>query len=125
MQTDSQARVAIQQLRIQAQATNGVTVTNVKLGQEGSDTRINCSISSNVITCGSIPLTFGTITGTENFRIYGDVNVPNTANNPSLTLTINEPGNPTMSGDITWTDGETVFTWLPLSAPGVRGTQFQ
>lgn len=123
--TDSQAHVILQQIRMQIQATGGVTLSNVKLRQEGNDTVVNCTIASNVVTCGSIPATFGTITGTENFRVYGDITVPSNANNPSLSLTINEPGTPTTAGDITWSDGTSTFTWIKGSAPVVRGTQFQ
>lgn len=123
--TDSQARVTLQQLRFQISAAGGVTVSNVELRQEGSDTVVPCSIAGTVITCSSIPSTFGTITGTENFRVYGDVSVPSNANSPRLSIAINEPGTITTSGDITWTDGETVFTWVPFDAPVVRGTQFQ
>lgn len=123
--TDSQAHVILQQIRMQIQATGGVTLSNVKLRQEGSDVVVNCTVSSSVVTCGSIPSSFGTITGTENFRVYGDVTVPSNANNPSLSLTINEPGTPTTAGDITWSDGTSTYTWIKGSAPVVRGTQFQ
>jgi|CXWL01.1.fsa_nt_gi hypothetical protein len=123
--SDSQGRVVLQQLRIAAQVTSDVTLSNVKLRQEGSDTTVDCSIASNIITCGSIPSNFGTVTNTEHFRIYGDVVMSGDNNNPILLLVINEPGTPSASGDITWTDGDTIFTWLPLSAPVVRGTQFQ
>lgn len=123
--TDSQSRVALQQLRMQISAAGGVTLSNVRLRQEGVDTVVTCTIASTVITCSSIPATFGTITGTENFRVYGDVTVPSGADSPRLSLSINEPGTPASSGDITWTDGETVFTWVPFDAPVVRGTQFQ
>ncbi len=124
--SDSQARVRLQTLRFQVQATAGVTLSNVELRQEGSDAVIPCNIASNIVTCTSIPETFGTITGTENIRVYGDVNVPANANNPSLSLTINEPGSPTVAGDITWSDGTSTFTWIGnASAPVVRGTQFQ
>ncbi|UPA22349.1 S-layer homology domain-containing protein [Candidatus Peribacteria bacterium] len=124
--TDSQGSVQLQQIRMQVQATGGTTVSNVELRQEGSDTTVPCTIAGNVVTCNSIPTNFGTITGTENFRVYGDVTVPGTANNPSLSLTINEPGTSTVAGDITWTDGTSSFTWIGnSSAPVVRGTQFQ
>jgi hypothetical protein len=123
--TDSQAHVMLQQLRMQVQATAGVTLSNVMLRQEGSDTSVPCTVSSSVVTCSSIPATFGTITGTENFLVYGDVNVPSNANNPSLSLTINEPGTPSTAGDITWSDGTSSFTWIMGNAPVVRGTQFQ
>lgn len=124
--TDSQGAVQLQTLRMQIQATGGATVSNVELRQEGSDAVVPCTIAGNVVTCSSIPASFGTITGTENIRVYGDVTVPSTANNPSLSLTINEPGTSTTAGDITWSDGTTTFTWIGnASAPVVRGTQFQ
>lgn len=123
--SDTQARVRLQQLRFQVQATAGVTLSNVELRQEGIDTIVSCSIASTVVTCSSIPETFGTITGTENIRVYGDVSVPSNADNASLSLTINEPGTSTTAGDITWTDGTSTFTWIGGSAPVVRGTQFQ
>ncbi len=123
--TDNQAHVAVQQLRFNIQATSGVTISNVKLRQEGNSTVVPCIVSSNTVTCSAIPSDFGTITGTENFRVYADVNIPANADSPRLSLSLNEPGTPTSAGDITWTDGTTSFTWIRGSAPVVRGTQFQ
>lgn len=123
--TDSLARVRITNLLLQADATGGATVSNVTLRQEGTDATVACSVSSSLITCSGIPSSFGAISGSEVFRVYGDVSVPPGANTPSLRITLNDPGTVFDAGAVTWTDGESTFTWLPVSAPVARGTQFQ
>jgi hypothetical protein len=122
--SDSQAKVRLTQLVLTANATGGVSVSNVQLRTDGGSST-SCTVSTNVITCPSIPSDIGTVSGTQKINVYGDVSVPSNATNPTLTLSINNPGIPSSAGDITWTDGEATFTWLPLSTPVVRGTQFQ
>ncbi len=122
---DSLAQIRLTQLRMQINATSGVVLSNVYLRQDSSDTTSPCSISSAVITCSSIPSSLGTISDSEDFRVYGDITVTGDPLNPRLSISINTPGTPASSGDITWTDGESTFTWLPLNTPVVRGVQFQ
>lgn len=123
--TDGQAKVRLTQLVLQASATNGVTVSNVQLRTASNTTVATCTVSGNTITCASIPSDIGTISGSQTISVYGDVTLASGAVNPALQLSINNAGNTASAGDVTWTDGTTTFTWLPLSTPIVRGTQFQ
>lgn len=123
--TDGQAKVKITQLILQANATNGVTLSNVQLRSGNNTTTSNCTVSGNTVTCASIPSDIGTVSGSATISVYGDVSISSGAVNPTLQLSINNGGNTASAGDVTWTDGTTTFTWLPLSSPIVRGTQFQ
>jgi hypothetical protein len=116
--------VRITTLRFTIEQGGGVTVTNPYITVEGSGVQHNCSVSSSIITCSSIPASIGTVDTTRTIRVFGDVTVPSGAGNRSLRIVLSNPGSPSEAGDITWTDGVTTFTWLPLSQPMARGTQF-
>jgi len=57
-------------------------------------------------------------------RVYADVALNNGVTNPSLRVTINDPGTISAGGDVTWTDGTNTFDWLPVDAPVARGTMY-
>lgn len=122
--TDSRYDVRVSQLRFTIEQTGGVTLSNVFVKVEGSDQESSCSVAATTVTCGAIPAEIGTIDGTQNIRLYGDVSVPSNATNPRLRLVLNEPGSVSSAGSVTWTDGITTFSWLPFNQPVVRGTQF-
>lgn len=103
----------------------GITLSNVNVRTEGSSEESDCTVSSGVVTCSSIPTTIGTVDTERVIRVYGDVTVPGTSGNKSLRLVLNNPGTPSNAGDVTWTDGETTFNWLPFEQPVVRGTLFE
>lgn len=121
---DTQADPRVTGLQIRSQQTGNVTLSNVELRVEGGDVSHECTISSSVISCTNIPASIGSIDDTKTIRVYGDVTVPSDSTNPSLQLVLNNPGTPSETGDVTWTDGTTTFTWLGLDTPIVRGTRF-
>lgn len=123
MEGDSQAQVRITSLRLRIEGT-GVTLSNVRLTTEGGNETADCSVSSNTITCNSIPASIGVVDLQKTIGVYGDVTVNSNVVNPTLRVTINDPGTINAAGDVTWTDGTNTFEWLPLDMPVVRGTMF-
>lgn len=115
--------VKINSLNFSIDQSGGVTLSNVFLKIEGSDTEHPCNVSGNTVTCTSIPDSIGILDDTRTIRVYADVNAP--SGDSTLRLTLNDPGSPSNAGAVTWTDGETVFTWLPLSQPLAGGTIFE
>lgn len=122
---ESSKDVRLLSLAFDIEQAGGITLSNVNVRTEGSSEESDCTVSSGVVTCSSIPASIGTVDTERVIRIYGDVNVPGGAGNKSLRLTLNDPGTPSLAGDVTWTDGETTFTWLPFEQPVVRGTLFE
>jgi hypothetical protein len=110
-------------LAFQIDAPSGVTLSNVYLRREGGDETSNCTVSSGVATCSSIPSSIGTVKGESTIHVYADVS-DGGVTNPTLRLTINSSGTSTSAGSVMWTDGEATFTWLGLDSPVARGTQF-
>jgi len=123
MEGDTQAQVRITDLTLRIEGT-GVTLSNVYLRTEGGDETLTCSNSSTVITCTGIPASIGIVDLQKTIRVYGDVALNSGVTNPSLRLTLSDPGTITSDGDITWTDGTSTFDWLPVDTPVVRGTMF-
>lgn len=120
---DSAARLAVQTL-VFTISSNGVTVTNPVLTVPGTGVQTSCSVSGNSITCSAIPSGLGTINNETTLELRGDVSVSGTTSNPYLQVSLQNPGDPGTTGDITWTDGTTTFTWVPNDAPVARGTLF-
>lgn len=116
--------VRLTQLQFQIEQTGGVTLSNVKLRSEGG-IESSCTTSSTTVTCSSIPSTIGDIDPSQTLRVYGDVTVPSGTDNMFLRLTLNEPGTMSSAGSITWTDGTTTFTWVPMDQPVAQGTRFE
>ena len=123
--TDGEAQVRITQLRFTIESGDTVTVTNPYLRVEGSDQPHSCSVASGAVTCSAIPASYGSLDSPRVIRIYGNVTVASGATNAFLRLTLNNPGTISTTGDITWTDGEATFTWLPVDQPVARGTIFR
>ncbi len=98
-----------------------VTVSNAVLRDSIGGTETDCTVSSSEITCSSIPEDVGSIEGGRELSLYADVDLSGSINNPFLQLDINRPGGPSSAGDITWTDGESTFTWVPFGQPVAQG----
>jgi hypothetical protein len=122
---DARHDVRLTSLVFNIQQVGGISLSNVYIRTEGSDDRVDCAVSSNTVTCNNIPASIGTVGDTRLIRVYGDVTDPGTSNNPSLRLSLNESGTASSAGSITWTDGETTFTWVPFSSPVVNGTLYR
>ncbi len=122
--SDNQATVRLTTVRFTIESS-GVTVTNPHIHVEGVSEAHDCTISGSVITCSGIPANFGTVDSLRVIRVYSDVSINSGAVNPFLRITINNPGDFDTTGDITWTDGEGTFTWVPFEQPIARGTMMR
>lgn len=101
----------------------GVTLSDVYLLPEGETTMHACTVSGTRVLCTGLGETHGSLrSGSKLLRVYADVALTPGVSNPSFALTLNRPGSPTEAGDVHWTDGDTVFDWLPLDQPVARGT---
>lgn len=123
--TDSQAKLEMTDL-VFTLSTSNVTLTNVRLGADGTTDRVDCTVGASSVTCSSIPASHGSLTDTSRtLTLYGDVTVTG-GTSASLILSLNEQGSATSDGSITWTDGTTTFTWVPLGSVGgvANGTYY-
>ena len=124
-ETDNLASATITELRFQISATTGVTLTNVKLGATDTSETTNCTVSSGLITCASIPGGVGEIDDdTRTLRLLADVAIDPGLSSAFLQISLNESGTPSSSGSMTWNDNEAIFTWMDTGSPVVRGTSF-
>lgn len=124
--TDSQADVRLTSLSFTIETGGDVTLSDVDIRVAGSDAIHDCTVSSNTVTCASLPASIGEVDdGEKVLRVYGDVAISSGADDPYVRLTLNDPGSPTSAGSVSWTDGETTFTWLPLETPIARGTLYR
>jgi len=122
---DGTAELRVTDLTFNIEVNDGVTVSNVELGSEGSSDRHSCTAGASTVTCSSIPANFGSFKGAaRTLTLYGDVTIPSGVRSPRLSLTLNQPGSVGSAGSVTWTDGDTSFSWVPFDSPVVRGTIF-
>ena len=120
---DGSAELKVTDLTFQIEVNDSVTVSNVELGADGTNDRMNCTVGASTVTCSSIASQYGSFKGSpRTLTLYGDVTVPTDARTPRLSLTLNQPGSTSTTGSVTWTDGDTEFTWVPGGTPVVRGT---
>jgi hypothetical protein len=123
---DGTANLAVTEIRFQAETSGGVTVSHLTLGADSTSDRTDCTVSSSIVTCSSIPAQLGSLRSSDRMlTLYGDVAVPSSAQEAHLRITINRPGTATSAGDLTWTDGSTSFQWVPFNTPVVAGTNYK
>ncbi len=113
-------------LTFTAEMSNGITLSNVMLRNTDNSTSTACSVSSTTITCSGIDQSIGIIDMTRTVRLVGDVALdPSFTGDRMLRIVIDQPGTPSSAGAITWTDGETTFTWVDFMQPVVRGAMYE
>lgn len=120
---DGAAVLQVQELAFRLSSEN-VTLSNVQLLSPSTGIGTSCSVAGTVVTCSSIPASIGDIQTQRDFELRADVAVTPGADVARLQLFIQDPGTPSSDGDITWTDGEATFTWLPMNTPVVIGTSY-
>ncbi|HLD07952.1 MAG TPA: hypothetical protein VJB60_02715 [Candidatus Peribacterales bacterium] len=122
--SDSDAEPRLTDIVFSVSRSNDVSLANAVFRDPLTATEVSCTTTSTFITCSSIPQDVGNIDNPRELVLYVDVSSTGTLANPFLQIEINQPGGPTTAGDITWTDGETTFTWVPFTQPVVRGTSW-
>lgn len=120
--TDEEATIRLTSLRFIIESDSTVTLSNARLRVEGLDTPYDCTVASGAVTCSSLPASIGSLDSPRVIRVFGDVAVTGGAQSPFLRLTLNDPGSISASGDISWTDGEANFSWVPFEQPVASGT---
>jgi hypothetical protein len=121
---DGGADVRLTELTFTISQVGGVTLSSVQIAADGSSDRRDCTVTSSTITC-MLTAAFGSLTsGDRVLTLLADVTVPSSAARASLQISLNEAGNPTTPGSVTWTDGSETFTWVGLESPVARGTYY-
>ncbi|HLC76083.1 MAG TPA: hypothetical protein VJB82_03140 [Candidatus Peribacterales bacterium] len=122
---DADADPAITEITFSISHPSEVTVTNPVLRDPSAGTETNCSIASSTIVCSSIPSDVGAFEEARTLSVYADVALSGSSGNPFLQIEMNQGGGPNSAGDITWTDGEASFDWVPFSSPVAQGTSWR
>lgn len=120
------AELAVETLEFDLSKASAVTVSSVQLGASDTSTRSPCTVSSQTISCASIPAEIGSIgSGPRTVRLFADIALASGTQNPFLQISLNQPGSIGVNGAIRWTDGTGHFTWVEMEAPIARGTRFE
>ncbi|MDA1208736.1 MAG: S-layer homology domain-containing protein [bacterium] len=123
---DSQAGLRVTDITFTIGAIGSVTVANATFGADGTSERHSCTVGSSTIVCSSLDGAFGSLEDHERIiTLYADVAVPVDAQTAALQISINQSGDIGSVGSVTWTDGDTVFAWVPLDSPLARGTYYE
>lgn len=111
-------------LTFQVDAPTGVTISNVYVKRQDGDDQSTCTVSASTITCIGLPASIGSVKDPSVIYLYADV-AASGVQNPTLRVSINNPGTSSSAGAVTWTDGEATFSWVSFDAPVARGTSWQ
>lgn len=123
---DGSADLRLTDLTFVAGTSGGVTLSNVKLGVDGSTERFSCSVVGTSVLCPSLPESIGTVgNGSRVLSLYGDIAVPSASLSAGLQMSLTPAGSATSAGAITWTDGTTSYQWVPFEEAGLRGTYYR
>ena len=116
---------AITSLTFSVNSPSTIELSNIKLRTYGLNTSVSCNFVRPEIVCDSIPESIGTIDDSKRLILSADISLSGSHPNVYLQISINNPGNPNSSGDITWTDGESSFSWVDLDFPVVEGIDWR
>ena len=123
--TDSRYTPRVTSLVFTVNASAGVSLSNVAVTISGTGIESPCTVNGSTITCSAIPSSIGTIDDSQRIRLIGDVADNGSSSNPSLQVSLSDPGTPTSAGAVTWTDGTTTYTWLASDTPIARGIRYE
>ena len=122
---DGAASLRVTDFVIQVESFGGIGLGNVRLTADGTSDRHACATASGLVTCSAIPAQFGDFEDQpRTITLLGDVTVSSGAQRAGLRLTLNQAGSVGSAGTVTWTDGDTSFTWVPGGSPVARGTYY-
>lgn len=122
---DNDANPRLTDITFSVSRSSDVSLANAELRDPVTGTAMSCTVGSATITCSSILADVGSIQSPRELVLYADVSLTSGVANPFLQIEINQAGGPSTAGDITWTDGTTSFTWVPLGQPVARGTSWE
>lgn len=122
-QVDNKNKLQIRAVKF-AFTTQGVKLTKIQIGSEGTTERKDCSSTPTEITCASIPFSIGQMNPSRTFTVYADVtknvNVPG-----SLQLSIKNFGQKFSPGSVEWSNAYEIYDWMSPTHQEVQGTLFQ
>ncbi|MEK7590954.1 MAG: S-layer homology domain-containing protein [Patescibacteria group bacterium] len=121
----NQVDLRITELTFGISRPTGVQATGWELGASDTNTKSPCSISTNTVSCSSIPSELGTVNGMRTLRLFADIALTSGTQNAFLQISLNEPGTIGSNGAIRWTDGTGIYTWVELPQPVARSTRFE
>lgn len=122
---DNDANPRLTAITFSVSKSSDVSLANAELRDPVAGTETSCTVGSSTITCSAIPADVGSIESPRELVLYADVSVSGAGADPFLQIEINQAGGPSSAGDITWTDGTTSFSWVPLSQPVATGTSWE
>lgn len=123
---DGSADLRVTDLAFSFGVSGNVALSNVTLGGDGSSDRMGCTMVGTTINCPSIPESIGSVqTGARQLTLRADITVPSSSQSAGLQVSLTPPGSASTPGAVTWTDGETSFTWIPFDESTLRGTFYR
>jgi len=123
---DGRADLRVTDLTFEAGTSGGLSLANVKIGADGSNSRFDCSIAGSSISCAGVPEFIGSATsGQRTLTLYGDINIPSGSQSAGVQISLTPAGSASSAGAITWTDGMTSFQWVPFDETQLRGTYYR
>ncbi len=121
---DSGADVRLTQLTFTISQVGGVTLSSAQITADGSSERVDCTLGASTVSC-TLPASFGSLTSSDRtLTLFAGVSVPSNVSRASLQLSLNQAGDPTSAGAISWTDGTDTYNWVGLESPVARGTYY-
>jgi hypothetical protein len=122
---DERADVSLEQLTFSVAKTSTVSLSSLSIGSDGTSLTHHCSASGDQIFCVSIPAEIAGLDVPRILTLYANIAVADGAQNPSLFVSLNDPGAPSTVGDVRWTDGIYSYTWLEEDGPIAEGTTYK
>lgn len=124
--TDPGAALEITELVFTLSKSDNVILSNVRLGVQGFNEYMTCSVSTAAVTCSDISIIYGDLkNGLKQLNLLADISTTDTED-AYLNLSLGSPGTPTSPGAVTWTDGTGNFTWVGLPESTIAiGTRYE
>ena len=116
---------ALESLSFSISSPSEVSLSNAFIRSNDSNLTSPCTATSSSIVCSSVPSEIGSLQAPRTLSVFADVSLTGDHPDPFLQVYLNIPGRPGSAGDITWTDGDTSFTWVPFDTPVVSGTSWE
>lgn len=108
--------------------SNGVALSNWKVGTGADILQASCSVNSSntsSVDCASIPESLQTVgPWLRTLSLYANVSVNAGATDPYVRISLSEPGAVGKAGSVNWTDGSGRFNWIESPTPIAVGTRW-
>ena len=128
------AQLQITNLTYTISDTNGVDISNFRIGMSQNTTTSPCSLGEGrYINCLNIPASIGMFNanGSTLLQLWGDMEVNASVTDPQVQIDITNPGtisttiDPGELGDVVWSDGSGEYKWLEMQKPIAEGNTWK